>query len=325
MARFTTIIPYFQREEGILVKSVLSALEQGYSDNHIIVVDDGSPTPARKELEKLLGSHRDKITLIEQANGGAGSARNRGLDAVAEDCKYVAFLDSDDQWFPGHLDNAVHALEQGYDFYFSDFYFSDYKQQTAFKRAGKITPTDHQPLAGGSQLYAYNGNMHDQIIITGNIIGTSNVVYRFAEHNQLRFREEFYNGQDYMFWLDLSARTDKIAFSSDTECDCGRGINIYAGAGWGTEGSLNRLKNEIKLWSSVKRIFDLSTEQSQANNQHLSQLRESVVLDILHRLRHKKPLQAIILKEFLHYDKGLLFAFIPILIRRLTNKKQSHM
>ena len=76
------IIPYFQRTPGILVETIRSVLAQTATDWHLIVVDDGSPHPARNELEALTDEERVNIRIIEQPNGGVSVARNRGLDAV---------------------------------------------------------------------------------------------------------------------------------------------------------------------------------------------------------------------------------------------------
>lgn len=318
------VIPFYQKDKGILIRSITSVLEQTLFDRiTVIIVDDESPVSAKDEMAAFKNQPVDRIHIIEQKNGGAGSARNTALNNMPEEVEYVAFLDSDDEWEPGHVANAITALECGYDFYFSDFFFSDYKDQTAFKRANKITPNDHNLLDSSNNIYEFVGNMHDQIIAKGNVIGTSNVVYRYNKFPTLRFREEFYNGQDYLFWLDLSDQTERIVFSTNIECDCGKGINIYAGTGWGTEGSLRRLKNEIMVWTSVERFFDLNQHQKQANKKRLTKLREAIVRDILHRLRHKKPIQNKVLKEIITYDKGVIFQFIPILFSFIFNSQKS--
>lgn len=113
MARFETVVPYFQREPGHLAAALGSVFAQGIGDVLVHVVDDGSPRPARLDLETLAGADRARVNLIEQANGGATAARNRGLDAVSPDAAFVAFLDSDDRWLPGHLERAGRALGAG--------------------------------------------------------------------------------------------------------------------------------------------------------------------------------------------------------------------
>jgi len=269
----------------------------------VIVVDDGSPVPAAAELSEFHdGEPHIRVTVIEQQNAGPGAARNAALDAVPSDVTFVAFLDSDDEWHPDHLHNAVRALSFGYDLYFSDFRFPDYKEKSAFVRAEKIEPQKHRLLDQGNSIYEYCGNMIDQILVVGNVIGTSNVVYRFATHRDLRFREAFYNGQDYLFWLDFSCRTSKFVFSTKVECECGLGLNIYSGAAWGTARLLNRLKNELKLWHAVRELFSLTKEQDAGVLQRIASVRESIVLNLLHRLTHAKWIPATLLYEIARID-----------------------
>ena len=69
--------------------------------------------------------------------------------------------------------------------------------------------------------------MFDQII-RGNPIGTSTVVYDFARHAAQRFKVEFTNaGEDYLFWMQLVRSGARIAFSSRSQAQYGKGVNIY--------------------------------------------------------------------------------------------------
>lgn len=319
--RIAVVIPFFQRESGPLRRACESILAQSYpGDFLILIADDQSPVSVTSEIDHLALPPRCALRVLHQENQGPGAARNLALSNIPQGFRYVAFLDSDDCWRSDHITNAVYALEAGFDFYFSDFMFSDYTENSAFLRAGKIRASDHRPLEVGSQAFAYQYDMHDQIFIKGNVIGTSNVVYRFERYPMLRFREEFFNGQDYLFWLDLSRETDQICFSTNVECDCGRGVNIYAGAGWNTERSLQRLANETKLWSSVSRIFDLTPEQESANRRRLSGIRQSIVRDILHRLAHRMPLDKSALVTICRHDPRFTLLATPLSMKILAEK-----
>ncbi|PCI70453.1 MAG: hypothetical protein COB26_02885 [Piscirickettsiaceae bacterium] len=319
------IIPYYQKEAGILRATVKSALQQrGVNNYTIIVVDDDSPIPAEKEIADLVAENTGKLKIIHQANAGPGAARNKGIDSVEGGAKYIAFLDSDDVWMEGHLENALFALEQGYDFYFSDFYFADYKECSVFERAGKIKSEDHQCINEERAVYRYMGSMMDQILIKGNVIGTPTVVYRYQKYPDLRFREQFYNGQDYVFWLDFAQTGGSIVVSFLKECDCGVGLNIYAGAGWGTERSLERLSNELYLWSSVKKMYSLTPEQDASNAQKLASIREMVVKDIFHRLVNLKKIKLNVLKKLLVSEPSFVYTvpwgFVTIVKEKLFNR-----
>jgi glycosyltransferase involved in cell wall biosynthesis len=94
---FSVIIPTFNRV-SLLADTLDSVLAQRLPDFEIIVVDDGSTDGT---LEYLRSSRKD-VRVLRQSNRGAGAARNLGsLEARG---KYLAFLDSDDLWFPWTLE-----------------------------------------------------------------------------------------------------------------------------------------------------------------------------------------------------------------------------
>ncbi|MSQ66849.1 MAG: glycosyltransferase family 2 protein [Gammaproteobacteria bacterium] len=232
----TVVIPYFQRSPGILAKALASiAAQEGCPlPIQVIVVDDASPAPVAAELAGS-GAMPHPVRVITQANGGPGAARNTGLDHAPPGTRYLAFLDSDDEWMPDHLARAVAALACGYDFFFADHYQLD-QASGAFARGGRLELERH-PLLPTVQadLHAYAGDMLDQTI-RGNLIGTSTVVYHFERFAAQRFQVEFANaGEDYLFWMALMVQGALSAFSTHTAARYGKGVNIYAGAGWGSE------------------------------------------------------------------------------------------
>lgn len=318
--RIAVIIPYYQKRAGILSKAVASALAQeGGVAPTIIIVDDASPVPARVELAPLLAAHPGRLVILEQPNGGPAAARNKGLDNVPAGIEFVAFLDSDDEWIPAHLANAMAALGQGYDFYFADHYQLN-QSVSAFQRAKRITLAEHPTVAGSDHLHAYHGDMFDQILM-GNIIGTSTVVYRYARQPALRFRTEFvYAGEDYLFWLELATLTDKIAFSSICECTYGEGVNIFAGSGWGTEKSLVRLHYEMKYKKALPLFFKLTKTQIRENRESVKRLRRSFVADLLHRLMHRKTIRSEVLWNQFQVDPQSFFFFLPIALQSILSR-----
>jgi glycosyltransferase involved in cell wall biosynthesis len=71
----------------------------------MVVVDDKSTD----DLERTIQSFDDpRIRFSRQENRGGGAARNRGIDLSLG--RFVAFLDSDDQFLPGHLNQMKHLL-----------------------------------------------------------------------------------------------------------------------------------------------------------------------------------------------------------------------
>lgn len=319
--RIAVIIPFYQTKSGILTNAVVSALaQQNVADPLIIVIDDASPISAKSELSDLMIAHPGRIVIIEQENAGPAAARNTGLENLPAGTVYTAFLDSDDVWIPTHLANATAALGAGYDFYFSDL-FQLNQTISAFNRAKRIQVDQHPLIGDQEHLRAYTGDMFDQIM-TGNIIGTPTVVYRNAAAPALRFREEFvYAGEDYLFWMELSSLTKKIAFSTLCEVTCGAGVNVFAGSGWGTEKSLIRLHQEIRYKKALTRLFKLTPVQHATNRATVKALQRSFVADVLHRLAHRKPIVSVLFSH-LSIDPAIVFYFMPVAFSLMLKQRR---
>jgi glycosyltransferase involved in cell wall biosynthesis len=106
----SAIIPTYNRRE-LVVRAVHSALEQTRPVDEIIVVDDGSTDGSGDALVAEFG---DRIIYVRQANAGVSAARNRGM-AMARS-RYIALLDSDDEWLPEKTALQVDWLDAHPDF-----------------------------------------------------------------------------------------------------------------------------------------------------------------------------------------------------------------
>jgi succinoglycan biosynthesis protein ExoW len=314
----SVVIPFFQRDTGLLVKAVDSVYEQSYSGKILVViVDDGSPLSANEELKDFKTRVNRELLIIEQKNQGAGAARNNALNNVHPDTKYVAFIDSDDQWTEDHVANGVKALQMGYQAYFSDHYAAMFPDVGNFDRIGTLNIEDHKLLDRESKIYQMTISALEHTVADGGgVIGTSNVIYDYKTFQKLRFREEFYNGQDFFFWMDLSVQGAKWVFSTNIECRCGTGINIYSGSGWGTDKSLQRLRNELFIWTSVAHFYALSNFSAKANKKTIKALQVNIGRDLLHRVLHRKAISSKLLKDIVGMAPStiLYFFLVPLLV-----------
>jgi Glycosyl transferase family 2 len=102
---FSVVISTYNRL-SLLQRTLTSVRRQSHADFEVIVVDDGSTDVTREWLASYGGSLR----VFEQPNRGPGAARNVGAREARGD--YVAFLDSDDLWFPWTLDVFARAIRE---------------------------------------------------------------------------------------------------------------------------------------------------------------------------------------------------------------------
>lgn len=92
----TAIIPAYNRQ-GLVVRAIRSIQAQrGFAPAEVICVDDAS-SDATAEAAASAGAR----VLRHEVNQGAAAARNTAIAAATQ--PWVALLDSDDEWLPGHL------------------------------------------------------------------------------------------------------------------------------------------------------------------------------------------------------------------------------
>ncbi|MGD1957809.1 MAG: glycosyltransferase family 2 protein [Fulvivirga sp.] len=113
----SVVIPTKDRAT-FLVRAIESVLYQDYNQLEIIVVDDGS-TDGTYELVQ---NKYPQIRLIRNdVSAGGAMARNMGAEQAKG--KYIAFLDSDDEWLPDHLSSKIEFIKkQGASGVFGSFF-----------------------------------------------------------------------------------------------------------------------------------------------------------------------------------------------------------
>ena len=100
----SVIIPFYDHVDW-LEEAVESVLTQTFSNYEIIVINDGS----REDLSAFLEKYQQRIRYQFKTNGGPATARNLGIELAQG--KYIAFLDSDDLWYPQKLERQVVSME----------------------------------------------------------------------------------------------------------------------------------------------------------------------------------------------------------------------
>lgn len=135
--KISIIVPIYNAENCI-DSCMRSVYDQTFTDYEIILVNDGSTDNSASVCKR----YRDKdprVTYIEKENGGAGSARNAGMDAAKGE--YLAFPDVDDRFEPQMYEQLYALAKSGdYDMVFSgvNYYTQTGSGSTAYSRTQNI-------------------------------------------------------------------------------------------------------------------------------------------------------------------------------------------
>jgi glycosyltransferase involved in cell wall biosynthesis len=157
------------------------------SDIEAIVVNDGGRSVARvvRAWKKVLAI---KLVELDQRVGPAG-ARNVGID-LAEG-EYIAFLDDDDLFLPGHLAAGCKLLDSG---------AADFVYLGAIVADRRLNGRPHNHSEFPLKAYPYD----HRFMLVANFIHTGSVIARNFKHTPVRFDESLPVCEDWDIWIALS-------------------------------------------------------------------------------------------------------------------------
>jgi glycosyltransferase involved in cell wall biosynthesis len=101
----TVVVPTRDRIDP-LRRALESVRRQTYPAARVIVVDDGSHDDPGSWLQPDF----PEVEFVRQEHRGVSAARNRGIELATT--RWIAFLDSDDEWRPEKLERQLSALER---------------------------------------------------------------------------------------------------------------------------------------------------------------------------------------------------------------------
>ena len=187
------IIPTYNHAQ-FLESAIDSVRAQTVENWEVIVVNNFS----QDNTTELVSSYKDKrIRLVNFANNGnIASSRNKGIELT--NAPYVAFLDSDDLWYPEKLSRCLHLLQQGYDLVCNS--------EAWVKQGSERRVVHYGPQARAS---------YKSLLLEGNCLSTSAVVVRrelLVCAGGFSTQQEFITAEDYELWLKLARLGAKFGF-----------------------------------------------------------------------------------------------------------------
>lgn len=164
-------------------EAIESVLNQTVTDWELIVVDDCS----KDDSLQIAQSYADKdprITVMRNAqNAGVARTRNRAIECSQG--RYIAFLDSDDAWYPEKLQRQTALLEEtGADMAYCSYAIAG--AESVSVRPDYIVP----------EQIDYKGLLRENVISCSAMLIKADIV------KAIRFNTDFYH-EDYVLGLEI--------------------------------------------------------------------------------------------------------------------------
>lgn len=188
----SVIIPTFNRSHTI-VRTIKSVLSQTFQNFEILVADDASTDDTESLIREFARSGPIHYIRLER-NSGAPTARNMGAKKARGE--YLAFLDSDDIWYPQFLERQFSLLEE-------------LPSDVGMVCCGMLQKgAGHERvMSSGSRDLTYDENL-----VFGDGICTSSFLIKKAAFDKIKgFDVAFPSFQDFDFLLRMSAKFRIVA------------------------------------------------------------------------------------------------------------------
>lgn len=192
----SVVIPTYNHAQ-FLRNALDSVVGQTFTQWEAIVVNNFS----QDDTISVIKSYDDpRIHYVNFANQGViAASRNHGISKTS--APYIAFLDSDDIWYPQKLEKCMLRLQQGFDMVCH--------AETWVGPGGRKRDVAYGPESRAT---------YSQLLYEGNCISTSAVVVKreFVERvGGFSEQPSFITAEDYELWLKLARDGAKIGFVTD--------------------------------------------------------------------------------------------------------------
>lgn len=173
---------------SFIEETIKSVQSQSYQDWEMIIIDDRSIDDTVNVIRKII-NHDPRIKLIElPTNQGPARARNAGLKEVKG--KFIAFLDSDDQWLPEKLEKQIDYMLKTK----TAFTYTAYNRVQLYPDGRKEIKTVNVP----------ERSTYKQLL-KRNVIGCLTVMIDRELTGNIQM-VDMRSRQDYALWLELTRR-----------------------------------------------------------------------------------------------------------------------
>lgn len=187
---FSVVIPTYNQAD-YLRTAIQSVLNQTFQDFELVIVNNFS---IDETINVAQNTGDERVKLINFANHGIiGASRNKGIENSTG--RYVAFLDSDDIWYPNKLEIVASVIEDDPDIGLICHDQIQMREGQSDRRTVYGPPDD------------FDEDLYRFLLIISNTPSTSatTVARRYlGEVQMFSEKPEFATVEDYDLWLKLS-------------------------------------------------------------------------------------------------------------------------
>lgn len=197
--KFSIIIPLYNKAKYIN-RTVLSILNQTYTDFEIIIVDDGSTD---NSLDIACSIKDKRIRVFSKINEGVSATRNYGIEKASY--QFIAFIDADDWWHPYFLAKIKELIES---YPNARIFATSFAEVSKQKEKATI---NHNLLPKGKQILNYIETFSKTYISP---IWTSAVVIERSTLQSIKFNSKISTGEDLLLWIQIASRY-QVAYNNE--------------------------------------------------------------------------------------------------------------
>lgn len=318
MAKLTVIIPFYQKEPGILRRALTSVFAQGFNDFDVIVVDDESPYPPDGDLIDFCEAEQARVRVIRQENAGPGGARNTGLDHVPAASDFVAFLDSDDTWAPDHLAVAHAAMTH----FSADCYFASITGGDAFYYhfgVEDLEKTEATVRLNDDPLLIEIPDLTQVMLKNWSFLHLSAMVIARPVFERVRFDAALrLAAEDVLFFCDCVLAARRVVLSGSAGAVRGEGINIFHGV---DNDSPQFLRQQFNTWVALDRLESRFAERPAevaSLRSYKQTARQQALWSQARRVRHRKLPQFDMLARWAMRDPRILASVLGLAVGKFS-------
>jgi len=186
----SVIIPCYNSSKYVK-KTIDSVLNQNYENYEIIAIDDGSMDGTREILESYLPKIRI-LSHLKNANLGQATSLNLGINETKS--HLIAFLDSDDIWYPNKIEEQVRIFQKYSDvgLVYTNGYVIDEQDNILYR----LFPEDFK-----------EENYPGKIFLKCYIRTPSSVMVKREIFEQIGLFKPYLNASDHDIWIRMSEVT----------------------------------------------------------------------------------------------------------------------